>query len=120
MRSKISLSRFIHHGNVERPQDYDRHSHKKNGFRTNKHKYRVVGTGGAQGTRAPPIFWETDQKSLSKLAFDMTLVQSCTPLTLAPCYIYRVLWVSADPVDDRNQPHNGIHPQEICSSNFRM
>ena len=87
---------------------------------SNKLTYRVVGTGGAQGTRAPPIFWETDQKSLSKLAFDMTLVQSCTPLTLAPCYIYRVLWVSAGPVDVRNQPQHGIHPQEICSSNFRM
>ena len=32
--------------------------------------------------------------------------------------VYRVLWVSADPVDVRNDTHQGTRSQAICSSNF--
>ena len=34
--------------------------------------------------------------------------------------IHRVLWISADPVDVRNKPHQGTRPKAICSSNFEI
>ena len=34
--------------------------------------------------------------------------------------IHRVLWVSANPVDVRNEPQQGTCPQAISSSNFQM
>ena len=34
--------------------------------------------------------------------------------------IYWVLWVSADPVDVRNDCQQGTYPEAVCSSNFLM
>ena len=34
--------------------------------------------------------------------------------------IHRVLWVSVDPVDVRDDPQEGTHPQAVCSLNFWM
>ena len=48
---------------------------------------RAVGTGGARGARAPPIFWNKGTKSTLNFHLFAWLLSVVHPLILAVCYV---------------------------------
>ena len=81
-------------------------------------KVEAVSTSEVQVT-----FLQNGTKSLSKFTSENLKNKRLEDRCLAGGVIsdiHRVLWVSVDPVDVRNDSQQGTCPQAVCNSNFLM